>query len=108
VYGIDVLRAIGIRIPSKPTKVEMFLALRRIKRRLRRITDEAILRLPDIDDPTIILTTQIINNMIPYSILAKVDFFPFLTEQLISITLDRGLSAAGAAGFTLYSALLCW
>jgi len=108
VYGIEVLRAIGIRIPPKPTKIGMFLALRRTKRRLRRSTDEAILRLPDIDDPTIILTTQIINNMLPYSILARFDIIPLLTEKLISITLESGLSAAGAAGFILYSSLLCW
>jgi predicted ATPase len=106
--GLDVLQTLGVFLPLNPSKVDAFLALRRIKKRLKRTPNESILRLPRMEDPEKLCAIQLIGMLGTYAFVPKPNLLVLLTEQAIVLTLDYGLSAASSVGFVFYGVLLTW
>ena len=106
-YGLKALESVGIKLVKNPTKVGMFFALRRIRNRLKVMSDEAILRLPTMEDPEKLAAMHILNLVNWYALLMLPSLTAYATEKIISLTLEHGISAVSAFGFSLYASILC-
>uniref|UniRef100_A0A7S3DRA2 Orc1-like AAA ATPase domain-containing protein n=1 Tax=Entomoneis paludosa TaxID=265537 RepID=A0A7S3DRA2_9STRA len=106
-FGCSLLVGLGITLPESPTLAGCFFALRRISRRLRKKSDEMILRLPFMENPEKLAAMQVLSHLIMVASLAKRELAPFIAEAMVTLTLDYGLSALSSLGFVLYGQILC-
>jgi len=106
-YGLEVLRDLGVNFPARPNSLQTYIALHKVRRRLRRKSSESLLRLPVITDPKTLAAMHILNLLFFYTFLHDKELTPLIGMRIIRITLDHGLGAVSCIGFVLLGMLLC-
>jgi hypothetical protein len=106
-HCMSVLRELGEALPKNPTKLHVLLAVLKSRRKVRGMSDEALLCLPNMSDVDKLAVMQILNVMF-----LNVYFIdPLLTAlvavRMVSLSLDYGLSSISSAGFAFYGVLSC-
>lgn len=105
--ALTILEQLGEELPSKPRGRLAGSEVTKIRRRLRGKTDEALLRLPLMQDAKKLAAMQILNLVMPYVYMSRPQLLPFLGCKMMSLTLDYGLCAVSCLGVTIYASLLC-
>lgn len=104
--GLDVLKHLGERFPSKPRKYQVFIEFVRTKRLLRGKTNESILRMPHMENQDKIAAMQMLNLIFPNSFHVNPLLFILIAFRILRLTVRYGLSAVSAVGFAAYSSML--
>lgn len=104
--GLDTLRHLGVKIPLKPRQYHVTVEFLRTKRLLRGKTNEAVLRMPLMDNVDKIAAMQILNLLFPVAYHTDRTLFTLINLRLVRLTMHYGLSAISTVGFAAYSVML--
>jgi predicted ATPase len=104
--GIDVLRHLGVRIPSKSTRLRLTVELVGVRRILRNKTDNFFLRMPTLSNPEKRSCLQILSLVYQNALFATPDLVPFVILRMIKITIDHGMSEFASVAFANFG-MLC-
>jgi predicted ATPase len=104
--GIEVLRHLGIALPSKASELRLRAELATVQRSLKSKTDNFFLRMPTLTNPEKRSCLQILSLVYQNSLWAKPDLLPFVILRMISITIDHGMSEFASVAFTNFG-MLC-
>ncbi|MBI5140709.1 MAG: diguanylate cyclase [Nitrospirae bacterium] len=91
--GISGLRELGIRIPEKPGMPGLAFRMARAGLRLRNLSEEDILRKPEMTDKRLIAAMRLIAAIIPASYFVSQNMTGTLGMIGLSIAIDNGNSA---------------
>lgn len=106
--GVQVLKNLGVTLPTQCHKLNLAWSMARIDRKLKGKSDESIKRLPHMTDARQLAAMQILNFMFLNTFLTRRDMFPFVVLKMMKLTLTGGLSAMSTVAFAGYGTLLCF
>lgn len=104
--GFHVLRSLGERFARSATPLSVVGALVKTKLMLKLTTPNKIMNLPPMTNQKKIAATKILDLLFLYAFLDSSDFVPLLCCRHVQLTLQYGVSAMSASGFTMYSIVL--
>jgi predicted ATPase len=104
--GMDLLCSLGEPLPKHLGKLRLALEFLSIKWKLKRISNERILRLPLMENREKLACMQVLNILALNAILARPDLSPFVALKITDLTLQNGLSLIAPGGFAMY-AVMC-
>jgi predicted ATPase/signal transduction histidine kinase/CheY-like chemotaxis protein len=105
--GLKVLQYLGVNLTTKPTKLQILLALFRIKLALLGRKVETLIDLPNMTDAYQLAVLRIMRNIsfAAYATVPKI--MPLLAIKVISLSLKYGNNSHSAYGYACYSIILC-
>ena len=105
--GTAMIRELGFDFPDRISLLPLFAKLVAIKRRLRKMSDERILRLPLLEDPTLLAVLRILHHVILDAISEpQPEMIAYITATTNQITLDHGLSVFAGGAFVGFGMVL--
>ena len=104
--GLDTLRHLGVKLPFKARMHHVSIEFLRTKRLLRGKTNEAVLRMPLMEDADKIAAMQMLNLLFPVAYHIDRVLFTLINLRLVRLTMHYGLSAISTVGFAAYSVML--
>jgi predicted ATPase len=106
--GMYVLSELGENLPKNPTLgLPLLLEFHSIKRKLRGMTDEMILRLPRMTNSSKFAAMQMLNLLFIQAYLAKTELYPYIGLRLVKLSLTYGLCAVSPFGFAMMGMMIC-
>jgi len=105
--GLAVLGQLGVEFPSSPGLRHVEAGLKRTRKLLRIRSDESILRLQPLIDPTATASMQMLNLTFFYALMTRAELAPLIGWKIIEITLNRGLCGASCIGFSIHAMIEC-
>lgn len=97
-----VLADLDIFIPLKPSRSQILKQLRRTRSILKGFSDENLLRLPVMNNCTTLASMQLLNMAFLYTYLGQMDLCPLISCKIVEMTVDHGLCAISAVGFSAF------
>ncbi len=104
---IKVLRLFGIKVPIKPTKMDVLASLVGTKWALLNKKNEEILKFPEMTDPKWLSVSSILSVGGTIAYLTNQYLLLVLSLNSIKLILKHGISAELTASFVGYAAILC-
>jgi predicted ATPase len=104
--GIEVLKGLGEKFPSRYSKAHLISEMRTVKRLLKGKSDEQLLRLPHVENKEKLAALRILQQINIYALLVRPQFAPFITLRSLKLTLQYGLSVFASSAFASYGILL--
>src|SRR6476469_5712444 len=105
--ALEALKMLGVYIPKKPTKLNIFLDLIRTKLALRNHQIEELLELPPMTDPNKIVALRILTNMSPAAFVAAPDIFPLIIFKMVTLSFKYGNAPLSSFGYANYGVIHC-
>jgi predicted ATPase len=105
--GVSVLLELGVEFQRNPTISIVNKALHRIISRLSKRSNESVLRLPRMTDPKKLAAMQMMNLIFMYTFVTKVELACLIGFEMVSMTLDFGISGPSSLGFVVVAMALC-
>lgn len=105
-YCIEVLRRLGQPFPRKTNNKRIMWDYLATQRKLSNLSDDDIMTLPELKDPTISAATVFIQQLIPLVQQQQFQYSPIIAFRLVHLTLLHGLSSASSVAFGFYRAVL--
>jgi histidine kinase len=105
-YGVETLTLLGDPIPAFPTYVQVWLAVARTKRRLKKKSDAALLRIPTLADKQKIEVMMALQILFLNAYFARPSLAVLISCRIIDITLKHGACAVSSVGFAGYSVVV--
>ena len=105
--GIEALQLLGKKLPRHPSKLQVMAGLAVTELRLKKISHEQILKLPDMDDEEQFAAMRIMVNLTPSAYWAEPNLLPILAFDLIDLSLKHGLNELSGYVFAGYGIILC-
>ncbi|MEP6517352.1 ATP-binding sensor histidine kinase [Microcoleus vaginatus] len=105
--AIEALKMLGVYIPKKPTKLNIFLELIRTKLALRNHQIEDLLKLPPMTDANKIVALRILTNMSPAAFVAAPEIFPLIIFKMVTLSLKYGNAPLSSFGYANYGVIHC-
>jgi predicted ATPase len=104
--GLNVLESLGEKFPLKHSSNSIAVAVKRTKWLFRGKSNEALLRMPLMDNPEKIAAMQMMNIMFLYAYIAVPTLAPMIAMRMVKLTLEYGLCDVSSVGFVTYAMLL--
>lgn len=102
--GTYVLGKLGERLPKKPKLgLALLLEFRAIHRKLRRMSDEKILRFPDMTDPDKFAAMQMLNLMFMNAFYSDPNLLGSMSLRLVKLSLEHGFCGISSYGFAMFA-----
>jgi predicted ATPase len=105
--GKIVLSELGEKFPTRFPKAHLVAEMISVKRLLRGKSDEALMRLPLMEDSKRLAAVQILDLMFVSSLFTTPTLLPFVVLKMMKITLQHGSSAWTATAFSSYGMVCC-
>jgi predicted ATPase len=105
--GLSILDGLGERMESDPSKARVLVFYWSTKRVLSKKSDEALLRLPFMTNPTKLAAMHVLNLMILSALYAKPKLFAQIIFKMVRMTVKYGVCAASCVGFAYFGTILC-
>jgi predicted ATPase len=102
---MSVLRELGEALPKNPTKLHVLLAVLKSRRKVRGMSDEALLRQPNMSDVDKLAVMQVLNVIFLNVYFTDPLLAPLVAVRMVTLSLDYGLSSISSAGFAFYGVL---
>jgi len=102
----DVLAGLGVHFPENPGDAEIGAAVASTTAAMASTSADAIVTLPELDDPMVAAALRIQNTIISSAYLARPRLFPLLPCSIVQTTLRHGLSRHSPYGFALLAIVL--
>ena len=100
--GLLVLKDLGEHFPSRPCRTHLRSEFRSVRKLLRGKSDEQLLRMPPLEDPTKMACLQVLQLMFLSCLFVRPELAPFVSLRSTRITLLCGLSPMASLAFTCY------
>jgi predicted ATPase len=104
--GRSVLQMLGVELPRDPGEAEVGAAFQQTLARLTEIGPEGLNALPDVDDPKIAAVTRIQVRLSPVAYFGQPLLLPIIASNLVTTSIDRGLSTSTPYGLSLFGIVL--
>jgi predicted ATPase len=104
--GCKVLGMLGSELPAHPTEADVGAALRPTLARLSEIGIDGMRRLPEVDDARAAAITRIQVRLSPVAYFGRPLLLPIIACNLVTTSIDRGLSTATPYGLSLFGIVL--
>ena len=105
--GLEVLASLGEKFPKKRATNSIAVAIKKIKVMIRGKSNDALFRMPLMDDPEKIAAMQMMNIMFLYAYVAVPALAPLIAVRMVKLTLEYGLCDLSSVGFVTFAMLLC-
>jgi predicted ATPase len=105
--GLDVLDKLGEKFPTKQSVNSVAVAVKRTKWLVKGKSNEELLRLPLMDNPSKLAAMQMMNIMFLYAYIAVPSLAPLISLRMVKLTVEYGLCDVSSVGFVTYAMLLC-
>jgi predicted ATPase len=106
-YGIQILGNLGETFPARENLARTLFELQRLRKKLKKITNESVLRLPMMEDTRKVAAMHMLSQLLVYTYLNQKMLSLKIAFRMVNISLDCGLSATSCVGFVLVGVLLC-
>jgi predicted ATPase len=105
-HGLETLYMLGEKIPDHPTKLHVFFAMSRTRRRLNKQTDATLLRLPLMTDQKKIAAMMIMQILFLNAYHSRPFLAVLISCRIIEMTIKYGASAISTMGFAGYGVVI--
>jgi predicted ATPase len=105
-HGLETLSMLGEKLPDHPTKLHVFFAMSRTRRRLNMQTDAALLRLPLMTDQKKIAAMMIMQILFLNAYYSRPFLAVLISCRIIEMTIKYGASAISSMGFAGYGVVI--
>ncbi len=105
--GLKICRELGMRLPEKPTRFNILLAMLRTRIKLAGKNVEGFLHLPEMTDPKKLAIMRIIGIISGALHKAFPEIFPLTTFKLTEFSLEHGNAPMSAVAYCGYGMILC-
>jgi predicted ATPase len=102
--GMDILTDLGEKLPTKQHLFHTLMEFVSLRRRLRRKTNEMIMRLPTMTNPMKLAAMEIMNLIFLHTAIVQPELTPLIGCRMVKMSLDHGLSALSCVGFAIFAA----
>lgn len=103
--SLSFLRLLGEPLPARPSSFHVLITMRKVKKMLKKKTNEAILRLPMMKDPKKIAAMQVLNLSFMYAFSTGVRIIGTLMAcRMIELTMEFCLTPVSCVSFSVYAA----
>ncbi|HIK13198.1 MAG TPA: AAA family ATPase [Oscillatoriaceae cyanobacterium M33_DOE_052] len=105
--AIQVLKLLGVNIPSQPSQIDILAALYKTKLRIgwRRISD--LINLPMMSDPDQQAAMSILSSVTSATYLAAPKLFPLIVFKMVSLSVKYGHTPESPFAYTTYGIIQC-
>lgn len=106
--GLSVLAELGEKFPSMPRLIYLIPQLLTVKLRLRTMSDEKLLDLPDMDlyDPKKLAALSIMSTLATHTFCGDPALFPFLALRCLNLSLTCGINHMSSLAYGWYAVIL--
>lgn len=105
--GLKVLKLLGVRLPERPGKLRIILALLRTKIALTGKEIANLTLLPEMKDMKLLLLMRIFARLISSTYLVQPELFALITLKLVHLSLKHGNSYVSGFAYVCYAIFLC-
>jgi predicted ATPase/signal transduction histidine kinase/tRNA A-37 threonylcarbamoyl transferase component Bud32 len=105
--GVEILNKLGMKIPYRPTKIDVLAAVVQTKLTLVGKRTEDLANLPIMTDPYKLAAMQILMLVAPVASHAASLHFPLTMLAMVKLSVKYGNSPVAAFGYSAYGAMLC-
>lgn len=105
-YGIELLGRFGETFPQRLCTAHVLLEAAKVRRLLSGKSDEELLCLPTMNDPSKLACVQILHLMLLHTVLARPKLTPFVSMKFLTLTLRYGQCLISPEAFATYGMVL--
>ncbi|MEG3877132.1 AAA family ATPase [Microcoleus sp. herbarium7] len=105
--ALEALKLLGVELPQKPTKFNIFMGLIRTKLAVGNKRIEALTQLPPMTDANKMAALRILTNMGPAAFIAAPDMFPLIVFKMVTLSLKYGNAPLSSSAYANYGSLYC-
>lgn len=104
--GLQIIDELGQKLPHHPNKLQVLFGLALTEYRLWNLNNEDILNLPEMDNPSLKASMQLMADIAPSAYWARPNLIPILAFRMIDSTLKHGLTEISAFAFSGYGIIM--
>ena len=104
--GMQALELLGVTLPRNPGEAEIGAAFQRALASLTRVGPEGLAAMPDVTDPQVAAAMRIQIRVSPAAYFSRPMLLPIIAANLISTSVERGLSTATPYALALFGIVL--
>ena len=105
--ALEALKLLGVYLPEKPTKLNIFLGLVGTKLALANKRIENLAELPPMTDANKIAAIRILTKMTPAAFVVAPNIFPPIVFKMMTLSLKYGNAPLSSFGYANYGTMLC-
>jgi len=106
--GLHILRRLSVKLPARPGRLAMLLALLRIRVMLFRRSAEELVRLPKMTDPHVLATMRILEHIGTAAYYSVPELIPLIGFTAVRLSLRHGnCDQSTLVGYPICGFLLC-
>jgi histidine kinase len=105
--ALKALKLLGVDLPQKPTKLNIFMWLIRTKLAVGNKRIEDLAELPPMTDANKIAALRLLTNMTPATFIVAPDMFPLMVFKMVTLSLKYGNAPLSSVGYANYATLHC-
>ncbi|MEG5036482.1 AAA family ATPase [Microcoleus sp. AT3-D2] len=105
--ALEALKMLGVYLPQKPTKLNIFMGLIRTKLAVGNKRIEDLAQLPPMTDLHKIAAIRILTNMCPAASVTAPDMFPLISFKMVTLSLKYGNAPLSSHGYGTYGLIHC-
>lgn len=105
--GIQVMRELGEPLPVKVTGATILIEIIMTRAALRGRSNEALLRLPPLQDENKMACMYVLSNLLPYAFQASSNYIAIIGARLVRLCVRYGMHKWCANGFSVFGFVLC-
>ncbi|MEG4811470.1 AAA family ATPase [Microcoleus sp. F8-D3] len=104
--ALSVLKLLGIRLPQKPTKLNIFLELLKTKLSLGWKRIEDLIDLPVMTNPDKLAAMRILSTVVSAAHLATPDLVPIIAFKQVNLSIKYGNTSVSSCAYATYALIL--
>ncbi|MEG4860337.1 AAA family ATPase [Microcoleus sp. K1-B6] len=105
--ALEALKLLGVDLPQKPTKLNIFMGLIRTKLAVGNKRIEDLVKLPPMTDLHKIAAIRILTNMCPAASVTAPDMFPLISFKRVILSLKYGNAPLSSHAYGSYGMIHC-
>ncbi|MEG4352166.1 AAA family ATPase [Microcoleus sp. LAD1_D5] len=105
--ALEALKLLGVYLPQKPTKLNIFMGLIQTKLAVGNKRIEDLAQLPPMTDLHKIAAIRILTNMCPAASVTAPDMFPLISFKIVILSLKYGNAPLSSQGYGSYGLIHC-
>ncbi|WP_445249651.1 ATP-binding sensor histidine kinase [Microcoleus sp. OTE_8_concoct_300] len=105
--ALKALKMLGVPLPQKPNKLNIFMWLIRTKLAVGNKRIEDLAELPPMTDANKIAALRLLTNMTPATFVVAPDMYPLIAFKMVTLSLKYGNAPLSSHGYVSYGLIHC-
>ncbi len=105
--ALPVLKLLGVKFPSQPSKLHILLGMQQTKLALTGKRIERLIDLPEMTDPHKLAAMRLASSVFSAAYLAVPELFPLFVFKLVNLSIKYGNAPISAYVYACYGIILC-